>query len=55
MEYHIAQILENRNDRGRVKVLEVGANTIVLSSGEFTDEVLGIFGFSEIERDYIII
>lgn len=55
MEYTIGQILENRNDRGRVKVLEVGASTIVLSSGEFTDEVLGLFGFSQVERDYKII
>lgn len=55
MQYNVGQILENRNDRGRVKVLEVGASTIVLSSSEFTDEVLGMFGFSQIERDYIII
>lgn len=55
MEYTIGQILENRNDRGRVKVLEVGTSTVVLSSSEFTDEVLGMFGFSQIERDYKII
>lgn len=52
MEYYVGQILENKEDRGKVKILEVGSSTIVLSSSEFTDEVLGQFGFSQIEKDY---
>lgn len=55
MEYTIGQKLENKREGGTVRVLEVFTNTIVISSGEVSNEPLGLFSYEQIERDYNVV